>query len=129
MKINTRPNWLQRFNPDLTIGLLAIILVLALLTAFSIINIVAGLFAQQPALALYSAFATAMYGISAYGLFRLKRWARFLQLFLSILSFLSGIVTMFSQSMGTGILTVIIHGLIAIYLLTDDCRRSFGFTV
>lgn len=129
MKINTRPTWLQRFNPDLTIGLFAVIVVLALFAVGSFVGIAAGVFTKQPGVIMTSALTMAMYLVPAWGLYRLKRWARFMQLFLSIMSLISGFITMFSQNMGLGVLTIVIHGLIAIYLLTDDCRRSFGFTV
>jgi len=130
LSINTKPAWVQRLNPNLTVGLVVVIGVLALLAAMNIITAVFYLFTgQPPAFALYNGLAAAIYAFTAHGLFRLKRWARFLQLFLSIMMLITGILTMLAQNMGQGIINVIIHGPIAIYLLTDDCRAAFGFKV
>lgn len=72
-------------------------------------------------------FSMLLYAIPGYGLLKLKRWARLMELFLSSLSVILGFILMFSGAMGMGVLVIVPHGLIAIYLLTDKCRELFGF--
>ncbi|MGL5514177.1 MAG: hypothetical protein ACRDBM_13200, partial [Sporomusa sp.] len=67
-----------------------------------------------------------LYAVPAIGLLKLKRWARLLELVISIIFVIIGFIVMFGHNMTMGVITLVPHGLIAIYLLSDDCRRAFG---
>jgi hypothetical protein len=117
-----RPSWL---SPHLSWKLL---LVLALLCLNALGNVLSAFVQLQTGnlsgAAIYI-FTAALYLLPAYGLFKLKNWARLLQLTLSILFVVQGIVVMINGYMFLGMINVVLHGLTAIYLLSDECRKLF----
>lgn len=72
-----------------------------------------------------SGAACSLYFIPAYGLFHLKTWARNLELALSILLILFGILVLFFESIVVGMAIIIPHGLIGLYLLSRECKEIF----
>lgn len=73
-----------------------------------------------------SGAACIFYFIPAYGLFHLKTWARNLELALSIILILFGILVLLFESIGVGIAVIIPHGLICLYLLSSECKEIFN---
>jgi hypothetical protein len=73
-----------------------------------------------------SGAACSLYFIPAYGLFHLKTWARNLELALSILLILFGILVLFFESIVVGMAIIIPHGLIGLYLLSRECKEIFS---
>lgn len=73
-----------------------------------------------------SGAACSLYFIPAYGLFHLKTWARNLELALSILLILFGILVLFLESIVVGMAIIIPHGLIGLYLLSRECKEIFS---
>jgi hypothetical protein len=67
----------------------------------------------------------ALYLLPAYGLFKLKNWARLLQLTFSLIFVVQGAVVMISGYLFLGMVNVVLYGLTAIYLLSDECRHLF----
>ena len=67
----------------------------------------------------------ALYAGPAYGLYHIKRWASFLQLVLSIMFMLQGGFLMLSGYLLLGMINVVLYGLTAIYLLSDESRNLF----
>lgn len=73
-----------------------------------------------------SGAASTVYFIPAYGLFYLKVWARNLELALSIIFILFGILVLLFESIVAGIAIIIPHGLICLYLLSRECKEIFS---
>ncbi|QJW47437.1 hypothetical protein HA075_17600 [bacterium BFN5] len=73
-----------------------------------------------------SGAACSLYFIPAYGLLYLKTWARNLELVLSILLVLFGILVLFFESIIVGMAMIIPHGLIGLYLLSRECKEIFS---
>ena len=121
-----RPTWL---SPGVTFKLLLIV-------AFLCLNAVGNLFsafAQFRSQNIYGVliyFLTfVLYIVPAYGLYRLKKWARLLQLIFSIIFVIQGLFVMISGQMFMGMINVVLYGLSAIYLLSEECRNIFISTV
>lgn len=67
----------------------------------------------------------ALYSLPAYGLYNRKKWARLMQIILSLIFVIQGIMMMANGVMFIGMINVVSYGLIAIYLLGDECRTQF----
>lgn len=115
------------FPPALTARLMLVAFFLLLIAFGYAFGIYDGLIHNNLNAALNSLIATLLYAVPALGLLRLKRWARLFELGLSILFVILGFVIMFGYNMTMGVLTIVPHGIIAIYLLSKDCRKAFGF--
>lgn len=121
-----KPSWWSAFHPDLTLRLIIIIVFLLLIALGNAFGIYDGLVNNDTTAALNSFAALLLYAVPALGLLKLKRWARLLEIAISVLFVVIGFVVMFGYNMTMGIITIVPHGLIAMYLLSDDCRRAFG---
>lgn len=122
-----KPAWWSFIHPDLTLRLLIVVMFLLLIAIGYAFGIYDGLSKNDTTAALNSFAALLLYAIPAFGLLKLKRWARLFELILSIIFVVIGFIVMFGYNMTMGVITVVPHGLIAIYLLSNDCRRAFGF--
>jgi len=124
--MSDRPRWMTIFHPAVTWPL---ILIVGYLFLVAILNLLAAYnnFVTQSSFVMVfgNLISVLLYALPAYGLTKLKPWARFLELALSILSVISGIFLMLQGMLGMGVLTIVPHGLIAIYLLSDTCRKLF----
>lgn len=117
-----RPAWL---NPNLTIKLILILVFLSLNALGNVFNALSHVKLQNLqgfTVYLLSAF---LYILPVYGLYHLKRWARLLQLTLSLSFVILGILQMAGGGLLGGMITIVLHGLIAIYLLSDEGRSLF----
>ena len=130
----SRPFWMTFFHPNLTLGLIAIGLFLssvAIISAFGVYDSVVN--GNQTEM-LQSGFRMLLYAVPAYGIFRMKKWARVFELILSyFLIALAGflIIMYFIDSSESGLLIMgglilLVHGSIAKYLLSAKCRQAFG---
>jgi hypothetical protein len=132
-----RPSWLAIFHPQLTMGLIFIVIVLALVAISSAFGVYDSIVNQNQAEIIQSGFRMLLYGIPAYGIMRMKKWARLFELLLSIfLVVLAGflIIAYFSGTnenvlLIMGALILIIHGSIAKYLLSAKCKQAFGLAI
>lgn len=125
--MSDRPRWMTMFHPDLTWPLLLIIGYLFLVAIGNLLAAYNNFVTQSNVvMAFGNLISMLLYAFPAYGLTKLKPWARFLELALSVLSVIIGIFLMLSGKLGTGVLVVVPHGIIAIYLLTDNCRKLFA---
>lgn len=124
--MTSKPLLRSLVHPALTLGLIIIIIFLFIIALGYAFGIYDGLVHNNLSGALNSFIAVLLYAIPAFGLLRLKRWARLFELVLSILFVIIGLVVMFSYNMTMGIITLVPHGLIAIYLLSKNCRQAFG---
>ncbi|QDR80579.1 hypothetical protein [Sporomusa termitida] len=121
-----RPRWWSFLHPDLTARLLLVIgflLVVAIGYAFGVYDGAAQ--GNLPA-AFNASVALLLYAVPAIGLLKLKRWARIVELILSFIFVIIGFIVMFGYNMTMGVMIIVPHGLIGMYLLSDDCRRAFG---
>ena len=125
--MNEKSFWQNIFHPSVTLPLIVIIVYLALI---AVANLLAAYFSvaneQNIIAAGGNLLSVLLYAVPAYGLSKLKRWARITELVLSFLSVGLGTFLMFAGVIGMGVLIIVHHGLIAIYLLSEQCRRSFG---
>ncbi|SDF76315.1 hypothetical protein [Sporolituus thermophilus] len=124
-----RPSWWSFIPANMPLPLLLIIIylfIIALGNLFALYQYVA----VQPNLltAIGHLVSVLLYAGPAYGLLKLKRWARSVELYLSLFSVALGLFLMFTGAFGMAVMIIVPHGLIAIYLLTDKCRELFGLT-
>lgn len=124
--VTDKPSLWSFLHPDLTLRLLIVVAFLLLIAIGYSFGIYDGLLHDDFTAAFNSFLAFLLYAIPAFGLLRLKRWARLFELLLSIIFVVIGFVIMFGYNMTMGIMTLVPHGLIAIYLLSNDCRGAFG---
>jgi len=132
--ISYRPSWLAFFHPNLTLGLIIIGLFLSFIAVLSLFGIYDAATKGNSVEMMQSGFRMLLYAVPAYGIFRLKKWARKLELFLSVFlvilaAFLVVIYLMDNSESALlvmGIVIMIIHGSIAKYLLSSRCRQVFG---
>jgi hypothetical protein len=113
-------------NPKLTIRLFIIITFLSLIAIGNIFGIYDGLVQNNNMAIFQSLTAMLLYAVPAYGLFALKPWARLLELLKSILLVILGCLMVLFDNLGTGLLVMIIHGMIAAYLVTTECKHAFA---
>lgn len=118
-----RPSWWSFLHPDLTGGLLAIIVFLLLMAVANLVSFVNNITSDPEALKYL--VPTLLYGLPAVGLMRLKRWARYFELIYSILMVALGIFLLIAVGVGMGAFVIVTHGLVAVYLLSGKCRRAF----
>ncbi|WP_371371192.1 hypothetical protein [Sporomusa aerivorans] len=121
-----KPSWRSFIHPDLTLRLMFVVIFLLLIALGNAFGVYDGLVHNNIPAAFYAFAAFLLYTVPALGLLKLKRWARLFELVISILFVVLGFIIMFSYNMTMGLMTIVPHGLIAIYLLSDDCRRAFG---
>jgi FtsH-binding integral membrane protein len=111
--------------PEVSNVLIAIVVVLFIHAAGYLLSSVFSLINQNfKAFVIFLVIAV-VYAVPAYGLLELRRWAQRCQLILSIFMVISGVISMFSANRAIGASAVLLHGLIAIYLLSDSCQKLF----
>jgi len=115
------------FPPALTTRLMLVAFFLLLIAFGYAFGIYDGLIHNNLNAAFNSFIAVLLYAVPALGLLKLKRWARLFELGLSILFVILGFIIMFGYNMTMGVITIVPHGLIAVYLLSKDCRKAYGF--
>jgi len=118
--------WWRRISPQVTLGLLLISVYLIIIAIGNIFGLFDSLVKRNLFTAVGAAASILLYGIPAYGILKLRPWARTFEIIFSIIFVLLGFILMFLYSLGMGAFIVVSHGLIAVYLLTDKCRRAFG---
>lgn len=101
------------------------LLVIAFLGVNAVIQLVNAIiqFSQQnivSAAPFLGSFLLAL--VPTIGLYRRKTWARMLQLALALLLVIMGLLEMFAGGLFGGMIKVVPNGLVAIYLLSDECR-------
>ena len=121
-----RPTW---FNPSATFKLLLIVAFLCLNAVGNLITAFAQFRVENMYGAMIYLLTSVLYLVPAFGLYRLKKWARLLQLTFSILFVLQGLIVMLSGQLFLGMINVVLYGLSAIYLLSEECRQLFLPTV
>ena len=126
----------EKKTPSRRLAWLSPTVKLLLIVAFLCLNALGNLitaFAQFGVQNMYGALiyllTFVLYLVPAYGLYRLKKWARLLQLTFSILFVLQGLIVMLSGQLFLGMVNIVLYGLTAIYLLSEECRTLFLSTV
>ncbi|HMM21633.1 MAG TPA: hypothetical protein PKA10_13020 [Selenomonadales bacterium] len=119
-----RPSWLSLFDARLTLGLIVTITFMGILAAGNLIQLVQAFLAGNTLMALQNALSAILYAVPAWGLLKVQRWARLFEIIWSVLMVLLGIVVI-TQSIVTGAIIVITHGMIALYLMSKKCRKVF----
>jgi hypothetical protein len=120
---NHRSLW-SLLHPNLTVRLLIIIIFLSLVALGNVFGIYDSIINQDTTALLYACVSTFLYAIPAYGLFKLKPWARLMELTVSVIMVALGMVMILFDSLMSGIFIVVSHGLIAAYLVSNECKRA-----
>ncbi len=123
--VEYRPFWFRIFDPRLTGKLIAISVLLSL-TAFANLFEIGKLVSQgNTGTAPVHIVAALVYGLAVFGMLKVNRWARYLAIAICIVSVFQGGIMMLYIDLFQGMLTVVIYGLSAIYLLSAKCRAVF----
>jgi NADH:ubiquinone oxidoreductase subunit 2 (subunit N) len=125
--MDKRPWRWRFFHHDLTAGLIIIIVFLVLIAIGNIFKMFDTLSGGNMNEASQATLAAIIYAVPALGLMRMKRWARSLEIFLSILFTFLGLFLIVAGGVLEGIFIVLTHGAVAWYLLSANCRRIFYF--
>lgn len=124
-----RPNrwsfW-SLLHPNLTFRLLIIIIFLSFVALGNAFGVYDSIIKHDTSALLYALVSTVLYAVPAYGLFKLKSWARLLELVLSVIMVALGVVMVLFESFITGIFIIVTHGLIASYLVSKECKRALN---
>ncbi|MGI6092331.1 MAG: hypothetical protein GX348_06555 [Veillonellaceae bacterium] len=116
----------SKLNPNLTFRLLLIIIFLILIAVGNAFSVYDSLIKQDITTASYSFISILLYIIPAYGLFKLRNWARRFELVFSFILIGLGIIMLLFDSVISGLFIITTHGLIAMYLLSSECKRALG---
>lgn len=116
----------SKLNPNLTFRLLLIIIFLILIAVGNAFSVYESLLKQDSTAALYSFLSILLYVVPAYGLFKLKDWARRFELVFSFILVVLGIIMLLFDSLISGLFIITTHGLIAMYLLSSECKQVMG---
>lgn len=117
--------WSKIFDPKLTLGLIIIIIYLFLVTLGNLLAVYNTIISHSYADLLPQVLSVVLYLVPAYGMLKLKNWARVAEIIISILAVILGFFIMFAASLGSGVFIIVTHGLIAIYLLKAECSTIF----
>lgn len=69
--------------------------------------------------------AIALYIAPAYGIIKLKKWARIFEIGFSIVMVVAGIITAVAANILQGAIIIITHGLVAKYLMSAKIKSLF----
>lgn len=106
-------------------ALLAIIIVLLFFAAANLFSSLFSLVNQNfQGFLIYFVIAI-IYAVPAYGLLNLNKWARLFQLISSLFMVITGFISIYGGNRLAGAFAIIVHGLIAMYLLTEKCQLIF----
>lgn len=127
--------WFKSVSPQITLPLLIIIGFLFLIAIGNLFGLYQSLASGNISAIFVSLLSVLLYALPAYGLFKLNRWARLFEIALSILLVILGLIMIFTGITNPNLIAVatqgtfivIIHGIVAAYLLTESCRRAFGY--
>ncbi|MEG6585475.1 hypothetical protein [Dendrosporobacter sp. 1207_IL3150] len=117
--------FVYRLNEQLTFRLLMIITFLTLIGTGNIVGIYVAYVKNSIIEIISSLIASAVYLVPAYGLIKLRPWARQLELLLCSIFVLLGLVVLVFDSIFLGVIIIMVHGLIALYLATNECKNIF----
>lgn len=116
----------SRIPPNLTWRLLLIIVFLGLIAMGNIFSAYDRIINNDMTTALYAAISVLFYAIPAYGLFKLKTWARTFELIFSFILVGLGLVMLIFDSIISGLFIITTHGFVAVYLLSNECKKAIG---
>ena len=108
-----------------TNALFAIILVLLFFAAANLFSSLFSLASQNVKGFIVYFVIAVIYAVPAYGLLNLNKWARLFQLASSLFMVITGFISIYGGNRLVGSISIIIHGLIAMYLLTENCQQVF----
>lgn len=118
-------SWLKIFDPKLTFGLIIVIVYLFLVSLGNLLAVYNTLTSQDYTNLAAQILSVLVYIIPAYGMLKLKNWARIMEIAISIFAVVLGFAVMLTYSLGSGAFIIVTHGLIAIYLLKAECRNIY----
>jgi hypothetical protein len=110
---------------DVSNALLAIVLVLLFFGVANLFLALLSLVSQNFKGFFIYFVITIIYVVPAYGLLNLNKWARLFQLVSSLFMVITGFISIYGGNRLVGAISIILHGLIAMYLLTEKCQVLF----
>jgi hypothetical protein len=123
--VQYRPFWFKLFDPRLTGGLIAVIIFLFFIALSNVFSLFGALSAGNMPEAGQRLLSILLYTIPAFGLLKLKRWARLFEIAFSLLIVVLGLFLMIYANMFMGMIIVVSHGLVGICLLSAKTRAVF----
>lgn len=123
--VQYRPFWFKLFDPKLTGALIGVIIFLFLTALLHVFGLIDAVGRQNMSEAGQRALSIVLYGLPAFGLAKLNRWARLFEIGYSMLMVALGFFIMAAANMFMGTFIVVTHGLVGIYLLSAKCRQLF----
>ena len=115
-----------KLDPRLSFGLIGSCIFLLLIALSNLFATYAALVEPNLQALWFRFFAFLLYAVPALGILRMKRWARFLGLFLCCIACLLGILTFLTGSNADGAFIVITHGTVLFCLLSRKTRAAFA---
>ncbi len=123
--VQYRPFWFKLFDPRLTGGLIAVIIFLFFIALSNVFSLFGALGANNMPEVGQRLVSILLYALPAFGLLKLKRWARFFEIAFSLLMVVLGFFLMASFNMFMGMIIVVSHGLVGVCLLSAKTRAVF----
>jgi hypothetical protein len=120
-----RPSWWGLIHPNLTGGLIAIVVFLLISAIGNFFKLYDAIVSQDYSSAAPVALAALLYAVPALGLLRLKRWARLFEIGFSVIMVVLGLIVAAFYLPVAGAFIIIPHGLVAYYLKSKKCYRLF----
>lgn len=123
--VQYRPFWFKWFDPRLTGGLIAVIIFLFFIALSNVFSLFGSIRAGNTSEVGLQLLSILLYALPAFGLLKLKRWARLFEIAFSLLMVVLGFFIMVSFNMFMGMIIVVSHGLVGICLLSAKSRAAF----
>lgn len=117
--------WLSFLHPNVTLRIIIIAVFLTLIAIGNAFGIYDNWITGNTLNFFTSIIATLLYAVPAYGLFRLKSWARVTVLCLSLVFVAMGCIIALFANIAIGLFTIVFHGLIAAYMTSRECKQAF----
>lgn len=113
---------------ELTSPLILIILFLLIVAFGNLLGIYNGIKTGSHTILFLSTVSFFVYVVPACGLLFLKTWARYLEIFISLLTvfIFSPFLLLEGNNLFISILSLIIHGYIVFYLTSSQCKSLFA---
>lgn len=118
-------SWLKIFDPKLTFSLIIIIIYLFLVALGNMLSVYNTIVSQDYSNLLNQILSVVLYLVPAYGLLKLKNWARLAEIAISGFAVILGFLLMLIESLGAGAFIIVTHCLIAIYLLKTESKNIY----
>ena len=116
----------SKLDPRLSVGLIISCVFFLLIALSNMFSAYSALVEPNIHSAAIRFFAVLLYAVPAIGILRMKRWARWLGIFLCTIAGLLGVLTFVAISNSDGAFIIITHGTVLFCLLSKKTRAAFA---